>query len=76
MSLRMIAMAAALVGAVSMFGGSAASAMPANGPAIGAAAANHEVQPVQYWHHRHWRHHWGYRHYYWGHRHWRHRYWW
>jgi hypothetical protein len=77
MRLRMIAMAAALAGAVGLLGVPAASATPANGPAIdAAAAAGNEVLQVQYWHHRHYyRRYWGYRHYYWRHRYWRHRHW-
>jgi hypothetical protein len=73
MRLRMGAMAAVIAAAVGMFGGSPASAVPASGPAIGAAAtAGHEVEQVRYWrHHYYWRRHWGYRHYYWRHRHWR-----
>jgi hypothetical protein len=79
MQLRMSALAVAVAATVGLCGGLPASAAPANGAVIGAAASvGQDLQQVQYWHHHH--HHYYYRHHYrpwyWGHRHHHHRHWW
>ena len=54
MTLRMMALAAAVAGAVALFGVSGASAVPANGVAIGEAAAATQATQQVWWRWRRW----------------------
>ena len=64
--MRTVVFAALIVAGVGLLGVSGASAVPADGVAIGkTAAAGDVIQQAQYWRHRHWRHRYYRRHHRW-----------
>ena len=64
--MRTVVFAALIVAGVGLLGVSGASAVSADGVAIGkTAAAGDVIQQAQYWRHRHWRHRYYRRHHRW-----------